>query len=570
MSTTIDEAALGEVERVKLESAGLRGLLPLELENEENYLSDPARQILKFHGSYQQEDRDQRRERKRAGLEPAYSFMLRSKLPGGVLTAEQYLLHDDLTDRYGDGTLRVTTRQGFQLYGILKGELRPTIRELNRMLVTTFGACGDVVRNICTCPAPVAGGNRREVIELAHRLFEETLPKTSSYHDIWVEGTRVTEAAPTVEDPLYGDRYLPRKFKIAFAFPNDNCTDVYSNDLGFLVIEREGQVIGYNVLVGGGFGQTHGKTDTFARLADPIGFARPEELIEVAKAVVKVQRDHGNRVERRLARLKYLIHERGVEWFRREVEAHLGRDLHPAVDVETVGIEDHLGWHDQGDGRHFLGIFIENGRIKDQGELRLRTALRKIVERFRPAVHLTTQQNLLLADVRPHDRSAIDRILQEHGVIPAEEVVLARRHAMACPAIPTCPLAVAESERVLPELLDELAGELDRLGLERDELAIRMTGCPNGCARPYTADLAFVGRSLGKYIIYVGGNMEGTRLGEAYADLVPFADLVSTVRPLFERFASERAPGERFGDFWARTGIEPLPVARRPARAVAP
>ena len=566
MSTIIEETTLSEVERIKADSLGLRGPLQEELGNDATHLTENAKQILKFHGSYQQEDRDVRRERKRAGLEPAYSFMIRSKLPGGAMTAEQYLLHDRITDQYGDSTLRITTRQGFQLYGVVKDDLRSTIHELNAALVTTFGACGDVVRNVVTCPAPLPGGNRLKVIETAREVAFATLPRSRSYHDIWVEGERVTADTGPVHDPLYLDRYLPRKFKIGFAFPDDNCTDVLSNDLGYVVIEEDGEIVGYNVVIGGGFGQTHGKTDTIARLASPLGFATADELMEVTKAVISVQRDHGNRENRRFARMKYLLEERGTDWFRERVEENLGRPLAPYRDVDIVGIEDHIGWHEQGDGRWFLGVWVENGRVKDEGEFRLRSALRTIVEDFRTDVHLTTQQNLLLTNVQPADRERIDAILAEHGVIGVDAISPTRRWAMACPALPTCPLAVAESERVLPKILEELDGVLAEIGLDQEALAVRMTGCPNGCARPYTADIAFVGRSLGKYIVYVGGNFEGTRLGDVYADLIPQDDLVGTVRPLLERFALERQGDEKFGDFWARVGLEPLPTKTRRAR----
>lgn len=566
MSTIIDETALSEVERIKRESHGLRGPLAEELENERTYLSEEAKQILKFHGSYQQEDRDQRKDRKKAGLEPAYSFMIRSKLPGGVVSPQQYLVHDRIADEFGDGTLRITTRQGFQIYGVVKRDLRPTIRRLNEAMVTTFGACGDVVRAVCTCPAPLPGGIRREVIELARQLRDATLPRTRSYHDIWVEGTRVTFDPDSEQDPLYEGRYLPRKFKISFAFPDDNCTDIQSNDLGFLVIERDGSIAGYNVLVGGGFGQTHGKAETFSRLADTIGFTRPKDVLEVTKAVLAVQRDYGNRENRKVARLKYLIHDRGVEWFRGEVASRLGRPLEPAIPVEINGIEDHLGWHRQDDGRWFLGIWVENGRIKDDGRLRLRSGLRKVVESFGVSVHLTTQQNLLLTDVDESVREAIDEMLQIHGIIPHMHLPPVRRFSMACPAIPTCPLAVAEAERALPGILDELEVALSRLGLADQRLTVRMTGCPNGCARPYTAELAFVGRSLGKYVVYVGGNEEGTRLARKYADLVPLSDLVAFVRPLLERYADDRLPGESFGDFWYRVGLEPVEAPARTVR----
>ncbi|HEX6069796.1 MAG TPA: NADPH-dependent assimilatory sulfite reductase hemoprotein subunit, partial [Longimicrobiaceae bacterium] len=484
------------------------------------------------------------------------SFMIRSKLPGGVVSAAQYLVHDHIAGQFANGTLRITTRQGFQFHGILKGDLRSSIRDLNNALVTTFGACGDVVRNVVSCPAPIAGGLREEVIELARLLRDETLPRSRSYHEIWIEGTSVTreEAEP---DSLYGDRYLPRKFKIGFAFPDDNCTDVHSNDLGLLVIAEGNRIRGFNVLVGGGLGQTHNKPDTFPRLADTLAFIRPEELVEVSKAIIAVQRDHGNRVNRKRARLKYVLEERGVAWFREQVESYLGRRLDDPLPVEVTGIEDHLGWHEQGDGRLFRGVWVENGRIIDREGLQLRTAIRDIVSRFGVDVHLTTQQNLLLVNIDPTDREAIDDILRRHGVLSPEELSEARRWAMACPAIPTCPLAVAESERVLPAVIDELEVALARIGLADEQLTIRMTGCPNGCARPYTADLAFVGRSLNKYQVYVGGNMEGTRLGIQIADLVPLDQLVTSVRPLFERFRDEREPGERFGDFWNRVGVAP-------------
>jgi sulfite reductase (ferredoxin) len=563
MSTTIDESALTDVERIKAESLGLRGTLAAELvDTSSATVTHDAERILKFHGSYAQEDRDQRRERKKAGLEPAYNFMIRSKIPGGALTAQQYLVHDELTDRYADGTLRITTRQGFQFHGIMKGNLRASIHALNEALVTTFGACGDVVRNVMTCPAPLPGSVRAEVLQWAQRVSNETLPATRAYHEIWVEGTAVTvEAAEP--DALYGERYMPRKFKIAFAFPDDNCTDILTNDLGFLVIADGDKLRGFNVLVGGGLGQTHGKSETFPRLADPLGFVTTDDLLAVTRAVVAVQRDYGNRVNRKRARMKYLIEERGLPWFRSEVERHLGKPLAQPLDVSVSAIQDHLGWHDQGDGRWFRGVWVENGRIKDAGDLRLRTALRTIVQRFRPDVRLTAQHNVLLTNLAPEHRADVDSILKEHGVKAIEELTPARRFEMACPALPTCGLAVSEAERVFPVVIDQLEALLHELEIDTTEITARMTGCPNGCARPYTADLAFVGRSLGKYVVYIGGNMEGTRLATIYADLITLDQLIPTVRPLFERFKAEKSADERFGDFWTRVGLVPLPSAAK-------
>jgi sulfite reductase (ferredoxin) len=566
MSTLIDETVLTEIERTKAESGGLRGSLPDELAGDRSNLSEGARQILKFHGSYEQEDRDQRRERKRAGLEPAYQYMVRGKLPAGTMTARQFLAQDELADRYGDGTLRITTRQAFQFYGIVKRDLRGTIHDLNEALITTFGSCGDVVRNVVSCSAPVGGVGgtlRRQVARCARRVSDELLPRTRAYHEIWVEGARVTVPVAVDEDPVYGARYLPRKFKIGFAFPDDNCVDVFANDLGFVVIAEEDRIAGFNVLVGGGLGQTHNKPDTYPRLASPLGFVTEEELLETARAVVAVQRDHGNRENRRRARLKYLLDERGVDWFREEVEARLGRPLAPYRDVEVTGFQDHLGWHPQEDGRWFRGVWVENGRIRDDETVRLRTALRRIVERFRPDVYLTTQQNLLLVGIDASDRDPIDGLLRAHGMTAPERLTPVRRHAMACPALPTCPLAVAESERALPGLIGELEVALSRIGVAGVPLAVRMTGCPNGCARPYTADLSFVGRSLGKYQVYVGGNLDGNRLARLYADLVPLHEIVPLVEPLFERFRDERHPGEGFGDFWDRVGLEAATPAGR-------
>jgi sulfite reductase (ferredoxin) len=553
---------LSEVERIKLESGGLRGTLPHELASDADHLSGEARQLIKFHGSYEQEDRDARKERKQAGLGPAYQFMVRSKVPGGVLTAAQYLVHDELAERLGNGTLRITTRQGIQLHGVVKGDLRAAIAGLNDALVTTLGACGDVVRNVVGCPAPLPGGAREQALAIVREISDRFLPATRAYHELWVDGEKVTDGeTEAAVDPVYGDQYLPRKFKIGFAFPDDNCTDVHTNDLGLLVIERGGRLAGFNLLVGGGLGRTHGKTVTYPRLAEPLGFATPDEVFEVATAIVEVQREHGNRVDRRRARLKYLLDERGIEWFRAEVERLLGRPLAAPLPVAVTGVHDHLGWHRQGDGRWFFGIFVENGRIADTPALRLRSALRAVARRFAPGFNLSTQQNVLLTGIAEDDRASVERLLAEHGLVPLHQISGPRRWSMACPALPTCGLALAESERVLPAVMDRLDTELARLGLAGEPVTVRMTGCPNGCARPYSAELAFVGRSLGKYAVWLGGSAEGTRLAKPWADLVPLDELVPTVLPLFERFARERSPGETFGDFHHRVTLDAAPAA---------
>jgi sulfite reductase (ferredoxin) len=544
---------MADVEKVKEASRGLRGALAQELAAETSHFEDDTAQLLKFHGAYQQDDRDTRRARSDAGDEPAYSFMVRCKIPGGVLTAEQYLALDRLAGRYGNGTLRITTRQDNQFHGVLKGDLKATIRALNDALVTTLGACGDVQRNVVCCPAPVPGGLRNAALDAARRISAHLLPRTRAYHEIWLNGERVGGDPPAPEsDPVYGERYLPRKFKTGIAFPDDNCTDVYSNDLGFVVIADGDRIAGFNVLVGGGLGMTHGKKTTYPRLADALGFVAPDEIVEVAEAVVTVQRDYGNRRDRRHARLKYLLDDRGLEWFRGQVEARLGRPMAPPAAVRVTDVHDHLGWHDQGDGRAFYGLFVENGRIADAEAVRLRSAVRRIVEDLRPGVHFTPQQNLLFTGIADGRRATLEALLADHGVPALDAVSTVRRWSMACPALPTCGLALAEAERALPGVIDDLECELARLGLADERLTVRMTGCPNGCARPYTADLAFVGRSADKYTIFVGGNLEGTRLAVAYADLVPRDRLVVTVRPLLERYRAERLPGEGFGDFCRR------------------
>ncbi len=547
------------VEQVKEASRALRGDLADQLGAATSHFTEAGAQLLKFHGTYQQSDRDQRRERRGSDAEPAYQFMVRCKIPGGAVTAEQYLVLDELADRYGNGTLRVTTRQGNQFHGVLKGDLKATIRTVNDVLVTTLGACGDVVRNVVSCPAPLAGGLRDDVLQVARRLSDHLLPRTRAYHEIWLDGEQVAGGPPEAE-PIYGSSYLPRKFKVAIAFPDDNCCDVHSNDLGFLVVadgERRG-LAGFNVLVGGGLGRTHGKQDTYPRLADALGFAATHEVIEVAEAVVTVQRDFGNRSDRRHARLKYLLDREGLDWFREQVERRLGRPLAPPAPVQVRDIADHLGWHEQGNGRWFYGVFVENGRIRDTADRPLRSGLRRIVEAVGSGVRFTPQQNLLLTDIAERQRALVERMLAQHGVARESTLSGVRRWSMACPALPTCGLALAEAERALPEVIAELEGELERLGLADAALTVRMTGCPNGCARPYTADLAFVGRSLGKYAVFVGGSMLGTRLAVAYADLVPRDRLVALVLPLFERYRDERLAGERFGDFCHRVGVAAL------------
>ena len=539
------------VEAVKLASNGLRGLLDQELENSDAFLSDAGQVLIKFHGSYQQEDRDTRKQG-----DKHYQFMIRSKLPAGQLTAAQYLTHDDIASQFGNETLRITTRQGIQFHGVIKGDLRNTIRSLNHAFVTTFGACGDVVRNVMACPAPASDPQRTAVQDFATQLSNELLPRTKAYHQIWIDGEPIVDDE---EDAVYGKTYLPRKFKIAIAFPGDNCVDIYSNDLGLVALfDANGKLTGFNLLVGGGMGMTHNNEETFPRLADEIGFIEPDQAIVTVKAVVGIHRDHGDRTNRKHARIKYILHEWGVERFRQELQSRLPFPLQPVQPMPAFEVLDHLGWHDQGDGKLYLGVYVENGRILDQGDKRIRTGLRTIIDRYQLPVRLTAQQNILLVDIRPEDRADIEALLAEHNIRAVEELTGVRRYGLACPALPTCGLALTEAERALPNVLDQIEVLLAEIGIPAEPIMIRMTGCPNGCARPYVAELAYVGRSLNKYTIFIGGNPNGTRLAAEFLDLVPASELASVMRPIFTYFRDARTSGESFGDFCYRVGLDEL------------
>lgn len=543
------------VEQIKAESQGLKGSLPTELGNGDSFFSDAADKILKFHGIYQQEDRDARKIDRKGDH---YQFMLRTRLPGGQLTAEQYLIHDNIASDFANGTLRITTRQDFQFHGVLKGDLQVTLRQLNDAMVTCLGACGDIVRNVMACPAPTADPQRLVVQEFAFELTRALFPRTRSYHQIWLDGEEMIDDA-VVEDPLYGKAYLPRKFKIALAYAGDNCVDVYTNDVGLVALfDDADNLLGFNLLAGGGMGTTHNNDSTYARLADEIGFLTPDQVIETITAIVTIHRDFGNRENRKHARLKYILADHGVEWFRNELENRVGFKLQPLRPMPVFSVDDHMGWHEQGDGRLFLGIPVENGRIADWGKYRLRSGLRAIIERFNLPTRLTAQQNILLVDIRAEDRDAIESMLTEYGIRKVEDISKIRRGALACVAMPTCGLAITESERVLPGVIDEIETILEELNFPEADVLMRMTGCPNGCTRPYVAEVAFVGRSLEKYTVFLGGSPNGTRLAKPFLDLVHLRDLAPTLRPLLKHYRDERQPSEPFGDFALRVGFDHL------------
>ena len=539
-----------KVEEAKRGSRHLRGTIAEALRADVAHFEGDDVTLLKFHGTYQQDDRDARR-RRDEGATKAFSFMVRVALPGGALDADQYLALEEVADRWANGTLRVTTRQGFQFHGVLKGGLKETVAEVNRRLMTTLAACGDVSRNVMGCPAPVADEAHAAVRAAAEGIAERLRPASRAYHEIWLDGERQvsTEAE---EEPFYGDAYLPRKFKTGVALSTDNCVDIWSQDVGLVAVVDGRAVRGFNVLVGGGLGMTHHKADTAARLAQPLGFVATEHAVEAVRTVAAVFRDHGNRADRRHARLKYLLAEWGMDRFRAEFERRVRFDLAPAVELPALPYHDHLGRHRQPDGRWFYGVFVQSGRITDTGDHRLKAALHEIVARLRPGVRLTGQQNVLLTDLDDAGVKSVEAILRAHGVTPAPELSAARRFSMACPALPTCGLAVAESERAIPEVLDRFEAELTTLGLRDEPLTIRMTGCPNGCARPYTADIAFVGRSLGLYNVYVGGGLGGDRVVDLFRADVRAEELLDAVRPLLVRWAAERGPGEGLSDFYQR------------------
>ena len=505
-------------------------------------------EFLKFHGIYQQDDRDKRKVGKQ------YIFMVRGRLPGGSLNSDVYLAFDKLCGEFGNNTLRITTRQGFQFHGVTKGALGPFMKGLNDAMATTLAACGDVNRNVMAAPTPATSPLVDEIQRHAKSVSDALLPKTRAYHQIWVEGVelKLTEEDASFVDPLYGKSYLPRKFKVAFAIPPLNDIDLFTNDCGFIAIVENGRLAGYNLVAGGGMGMSHGNAQTFPRLADVIGFVTPEQVVDTAKAVVTVHRDFGDRTNRKHARLKYVLAEKGVVWFREEMEKRLGFKMPAARPFEFTAQGDVYGWQKQFDGKYFLGLFVENGRIKDAGDYRLKSGLRAVAEKFKSDLRLSPSQNILLVNVKPEDRDGITKTLAEHGVPVENQASILRRASIACPALPTCGLALAESERVMPDVLTRLEGLLKEVGLADEEIIIRMTGCPNGCARPYAAEIALVGKAPNKYQLYVGGNQPGTELCSLYKESVKSDELVNELRPIFSRFARERVGAERFGDFSRR------------------
>ncbi len=544
------------VELIKENSRQLRGGIAAELGQGSDHFSDQDKQLIKFHGTYQQDDRDARKDRHKEGTGKYYMFMVRCKIPGGKVTAAQYLAIDDVAGKYANGTLRITSRQGFQLHGVVKSNLQATIAGINECLLTTLGACGDVNRNVMATPAPFATPVYAKLQQLADRLAAHFAPRSGAYHEIWLNGQKVGGGEDPEVEPIYGKHYLPRKFKVGFALPEDNSVDIFAQDMGFLGIVEGNKLVGFNLYAGGGMGRTHGNANTFPFLAQPICYITMDQFLPAAEAIIKLFRDHGNRADRRRARLKYVLHDWGIDKFREVYATYVPFPVVPPKAVEVHGFPLFLGWQAQGDGKYFYGVSVENGRIKDEGDLRLRTGLRVLVERWQPRVRLTPMQDILLCDLPAEAIADIEKTLREHGVLPPARLSLVQTHSMACPAIPTCGLALSEAERTLPKIIDEMEAEVQRLGLTQDKIGVRMTGCPNGCVRPYQSDIGIVGRSGDKYTLYVGGNLVGSRLNFELKDLVPMAQIVPTLRPLLEDFKQHRHNGEGFGDYCQRLGQE--------------
>ncbi len=543
-------------ETIKKASRGLRGTLVESLADPlTGAIRESDTQLIKFHGSYMQDDRDIRAEREHQKLEPAYSFMIRTRLPGGVVTPTQWLALTKIARDYGVGSLRLTTRQAFQLHGVIKKHVKQTMQAMNAVLIDSISACGDVNRNVMASANPVESQLHAEVHELAKKVSEHLKPRTRAYHEIWLDGEKLV--GPAEEEPLYGPVYLPRKFKTGIVVPPHNDVDVFSQDLGYIAIldEQSKAVLGFNLTVGGGLGATHGEPNTFPRVADVIGFLKPEQIFKVSETVLMIQRDYGDRSDRKHARLKYTIADRGVDWFKAELYKRLGFELEPPRPYKFTTQGDRFGWLKGHDGNWHLTLRIESGRVTDRPGAPFLTGLEKIAAIHKGDFRLTANQNLIIANVPPSELMKIDALVADHGLGKALNTSPVRRDALACVALPTCALAMAESERYLPAFVDRVDELLHKHGLRNLPLTVRITGCPNGCARPYLAEIALIGRAPGRYTLRLGGDAVGSRLNVIYRDNIDEAAIVTALDELIGRFAAERQADERFGDFLWRVQV---------------
>ncbi|MBT0955012.1 assimilatory sulfite reductase (NADPH) hemoprotein subunit [Bacillus velezensis] len=550
------EGPPSDVEEIKEKSDYLRGTLKeVMLDRISAGIPDDDNRLMKHHGSYLQDDRDLRNERQKQKLEPAYQFMLRVRMPGGVSTPEQWLVMDELAQKYGNNTLKLTTRETFQMHGILKWNMKKTIQKINAALLDTIAACGDVNRNVMCASNPHQSEIHAEVYEWSKKLSDDLLPRTRAYHEIWLDEERVAGTPDTETEPMYGPLYLPRKFKIGIAVPPSNDIDVFSQDLGFIAIVEEGRLIGFNVAIGGGMGMTHGDTATYPQLSKVIGFCKPEQLYDVAEKTITIQRDYGNRSVRKNARFKYTVDRLGLENVKAELENRLGWQLDEAKPYHFDHNGDRYGWVKGVKGKWHFTMFIEGGRVTDYENYKLMTGLREIAKVHTGDFRLTSNQNLIIGNVSSQKKKQISALIEQYGLTDGRQYSALRRSSMACVALPTCGLAMAEAERYLPKLIDKIEDIVDENGLRDEEITIRMTGCPNGCARHALGEIGFIGKAPGKYNMYLGAAFDGSRLSKMYRENIGEEEILSELRTILPRYAKEREEGEHFGDFVIRAGI---------------
>jgi sulfite reductase (NADPH) hemoprotein beta-component len=549
---------LSPVERIKTASDGLRGTLKESLrEPLTGALYEDDQSLIKFHGLYQQDDRDRREERSQKKLEWLYSYMIRLRLPGGFLTPEQWIGLHHIAGEHSTGTIKITTRQTVQLHGILKSHIKPTIQSFNTLHLDSIAACGDVNRNVICSAHPKQSTLHEEIFKYADKISTLALPKTRSYYEIWLDEEQLADKK-SEEDPLYQDRYLPRKFKIAIAVPPNNDVDVLANDIGLIAIVENNKLAGFNIAAGGGLSTTHGNPNTYARLATVLGFADSEEkVLKAIYEIMTIQRDYGNRSDRKLARLKYTIDKLGVPGFIEELEKRCGFALQQPKTYTFTERKDYYGWQQNHEGKWYYTVFAENGRILDDKQLPLKTALLEVAKTGKANFRFTANQNVIISDIAGHDKEEINTILEQFGIIThSEKAGAVRRHAIACVAFNTCPLALAEAQRYLPTLIGKIEPLLKKHGISEEEISVRMTGCPNGCGRSVLAEIGFIGTSYGVYNLHLGGDRLGERLNTKYKDNLDENGILAELDTLFYQYSNEKNPGETFGDFTQRVVLQ--------------
>ncbi|WP_379968228.1 assimilatory sulfite reductase (NADPH) hemoprotein subunit [Ectobacillus sp. sgz5001026] len=554
---TAPDGPPSDVERIKAESNYLRGTLKETMQNRISAgISEDDNRLMKFHGSYLQDDRDLRNERQKQKLEPAYQFMLRVRTPGGVATPKQWLVMDELAQTYGNGTLKLTTRQAFQMHGILKWNMKKTIQEIHASLLDTIAACGDVNRNVMCNTNPYQSEIHAEVYEWSKRLSDYLLPRTRAYYELWLDEEKVA-GTPEVDEvePMYGSLYLPRKFKIGIAVPPSNDIDVFSQDLGLIAVVEDNKLVGFNVAIGGGMGMTHGDKETYPQLAKLIGFCTPNQILDVTEKVITIQRDYGNRSVRKNARFKYTVDRLGLETVKAELENRLGWNLEEAKPYHFDHNGDRYGWVKGVQGRWQFTLFVQGGRIADFDDYKLMTGLREIAKIHTGDFRLTANQNLVIANVSSQKKKKITELIEQYGLTDGKHYTALRLGSLMCVALPTCGLAMAEAERYLPVLLEKIETIVDKNGIRNEEITIRMTGCPNGCARPALGEIAFIGKGPGKYNMYLGAAFDGSRLSKIYRESIGEEEILSELHVLLSRYAKDRQEGEHFGDFVIRVGV---------------